>query len=221
MKVLLACEYSGIVRDAFLDRGHDAWSCDILPTESPGNHYQCDVLEVLGFGWDLMIAFPPCTYLTNVGIGYFNVERWGQKAIERQAKRESAFKFFLSLYNAPVKKICIENPVGYMNGHFKKPSQIIHPYFFGDPNLKKTCLWLKGLPRLEHHPTDNIFSNKTHTAKPKPLYIHERKPGKHYSGSEIKNRYFVDTMSGSHSDRAHKRSKTFPGIAKAMADQWG
>jgi len=220
MKVLVACEYSGIVRDAFLAKGHDAISCDILDTESPGPHYKGNVLDIIGDGWDLMIAFPPCTYLTHAGIGHFNVERYGQKAIKRMKLREDGKDFFMTLYLAPIQKICIENPVGFIN-QFITPSQIIHPYYFGDSNLKRTCLWLKGLPQLNHFRHNDLFNQKTHTNRPEPAYVHERKPGKHYKGGEVKKRYFVDTMKGSHEDRAHQRAKTFPGIANAMADQWG
>ena len=221
MRVLVACEYSGIVRDAFIAKGHEAMSCDILDTESPGPHYKGNVLDVLNDGWDMMIAFPPCTYLTHAGIGHFNVERYGQKAIDRKVKQQEAFEFFKLLYNAPIKKICLENPVGYVNGNYQKPTQIIHPYYFGDKNLKKTCLWLKGLPPLQHYRHTDLFNDKTHTDLPEPDYTHERKPGKHYKGGEVKKRYFVDTMRGNHVDRAHRRSKTFPGIANAMATQWG
>lgn len=220
MKVLIACEYSGIVRDAFLAKGHDAMSCDLLDTEIQGPHYTGNVMDILNDRYDLMIAFPPCTYLTNAGIGHFNIERYGQKAINRMQLREDAKDFFMTLYKAPIGKICIENPVGFMN-QFIKPDQIVHPYYFGDRNLKRTCLWLKGLSPLWHFKNTDLFNKQTHTALPEPSYVHQRKFGKHYKGGEIKKRYFVDTMRGNAYNRAHKRAKTFPGIAKAMADQWG
>ena len=129
MKVLIACEYSGIVRDAFIAKGHDAISCDLLPTESPGPHYQGDIFDIIDESFDLMIAFPPCTYLTYAGNAWFNVEKYGQKAIERHEKRLLALDFFMKLFNSPIKKIAIENPVGYANTKFRKPDQVIQPYF--------------------------------------------------------------------------------------------
>jgi hypothetical protein len=212
------------VRDAFARRGHDAWSCDILPSETPGNHIQGDVLEVLSDGWDLMIAHPPCTYLSNAGIGYFNEEKYGAKAAERKAKRRSAMEFFMKLYDAPIPRVCVENPVGYPNSHLRRPDQVIHPYYFGDKHLKRTCLWLRNLPPLWFWKSDDLFGSRTVTDYPEPLYIHKRKPGKHYGGGEIKKRYFTDAKAFVNGDKiasAHERSRTFQGIAEAMADQWG
>lgn len=205
----MACEFSGIVRDAFIARGHDAMSCDLLPTERPGPHYQGNIVDILNDGWDLMIAHPPCTYLTNAGIGYFNVDRYGEKAIQRSIEREKALRFFLKLYYCHIPKVCIENPQGYVNSRFRKPNQTIHPYYFGDPHMKRTCLWLRGLPRLNGNPSYD---------KPKPISIQTRRPGKNYEGGEIKNRYFVDVKS---SMNWKERAKTFPGIARSMAEQWG
>lgn len=224
MRVLVACEFSGIAREAFKDKGHDAWSCDLLPTERPGQHIQADVLSIIDDGWDLMIAHPPCTYLTNAGIGYFNIERYGQKAIDRWYKRIEAFEFFIKLTNAPIKKICIENPVGFVNTAYRKPNQIIHPYYFGDGDMKRTCLWLKNLSNLEYRLQDDLFGVRTATDKPKALYTHERKPSKHYNGGEVKKRYFTDAkqlVNGNKIVAGHERSRTFLGIAQAMADQWG
>ena len=217
MRVLVACEFSGTVRDAFTALGHDAWSCDILPTESWGNHYQGNIFDVVEEGWDLMIAFPPCTYLSHAGIGYFNEEKWGKKAVERKKLRDKAATFFMNLYEENfIPKIAIENPVGYMNSFFRKPDQVIEPYFFGDSQKKRTCLWLKNLPKLVHRETATMFEPATHCPRPLPESTQFRKPSKYYAGGEIKNRYFTD---GKLRD-AHLRSKTFPGIARAMAEQW-
>lgn len=211
MRVLIACEFSGIVREAFRARGHDAWSCDLLPTEIPGNHIEGDVLQVLGDGWDLMIAHPPCTFLSYAGVAHWNKPG-------RAEEREVAYEFFLQLWNAPIFRIAVENPVGYPNTVFRKPDQIIHPYYFGDDAVKKTCLWLKNLPCLWWWNQPVSLFPATGVEKPAPLYVHERKPSKNYRGGEIKNRYFID-HTGSNS--GHERSRTFPGIAGAMAAQWG
>ena len=182
MRVLVACEFSGVVRDAFAARGHDAWSCDILPTERPGQHYQCDVREVLGMGWDLMIAHPPCTYLSYAGARWFKVQP------DRYDKAREAYKFVKMLADAEVPKIAIENPRGLLTKWHGKPSQVIQPYQFGDAFTKYTCLWLTGLP---------------------PLL---------YTCIEV-NRFVNWTELGPRS--AKDRSRTFPGIAEAMAAQWG
>ena len=191
MKVLVACEFSGIVRDAFIARGHDAVSCDLLQTERPGPHIQGDVLSVLGDGWDLMIAHPPCTYLSYVGNRH-----WDNPG--RAEKREKAAEFFMALWNAPIHKICIENPLGYMSRVFARPTQTIHPYYFGDPALKRTCLWLKNLPPLEY----------AHSIIPRPKPIYHLKT----NGKAI---HWTEAVKG-----GHVRSKFWPGIANAMADQW-
>lgn len=191
MKVLVACEYSGIVRKAFTDKGHFAVSCDFLPTEIPGNHFQQDVLPLLEYKWDLLIAFPPCTYLSFVG------NRWMHQP-GRKEKQSAAKEFFYKLYNANIHKICIENPVGVINCEMK-PSQIIHPYYFGDNAMKRTCLWLKNLPLLKH-PNPKLLE------KPKPLgYLHNGKP---IHRTEMLNDW-------------KERSRFWPSIAKAMANQWG
>lgn len=150
MKILVACEYSGVVRDAFKRRGHDAWSCDILPTESPGNHYQCDVREVLGLGWDLMVAHPPCTYLCVSGA------RWWK---DRKEDQQAAIAFFRTLADCEIPRYAIENPIGIMSSVYRKPDQIIQPWQFGHGETKATCLWLKGLPALT--PT-NIVDGREH-----------------------------------------------------------
>lgn len=204
MRVLIACEESATVRSAFEAMGHDAWSCDILPSRLPGKHYQCSVFEVLySHHWDLLIAHPPCTYLTYAGNRYWNDDG-------RAVKREMAYQFFLRLANAPVKRIALENPVGYPNTMYRKPDQILHPYYFGDPYLKKTCLWLKNLPKLWYWQQDDLFGSRTATDYPEPVYKTYRPDG------TVKLRHFAEASHGS-----TERSKTFPGIAKAMADQWG
>jgi site-specific DNA-cytosine methylase len=203
MRVLVACEYSGIVRDAFTKLGHDAWSCDILPTESLGNHIQDDILKHLDNNWDLMIAHPPCTYLSNAGIRWFNEEKYGEKAKLRKQLRLEALDFVKKLYYCNIPKICIENPVGYLNHNFKKPDQIVQPYFFGDEESKRTCFWFKNLKPLEHTKLvkPKIYAYyKTGRKIGKPIYFHEYNSGK---------------------DRAKIRSKFWNGIAEAMAAQWG
>jgi len=212
MRVLVACEESQTVCKAFRERGHEAYSCDIQACSGghPEWHIMHDAVDVAYSGcWDLMIAHPPCTVLTNAGIGYFNESVYGDKAIKRKHDRERAAEFFMKLMNAPIPKICLENPVGWMNTAYRKPNQTIHPWFFGDPHMKRTCLWLRGLPRL---------NGSIYAEPPKPLSIQVRRPGKHYRGGEVKNRYFVDVQS---STSTKERSKTFSGIARAMAEQWG
>lgn len=202
MKVLVACEYSGRVRDAFIARGHDAMSCDLLPTDSPGPHYQGDVFDIINDGWDLMIAHPPCTYLS-----YAATRHWNKPG--RAELREEALKFFLDLYTSNIPKICIENPVGYVNTVWRKPDQIIHPYYFGDPVQKRTCLWLKDLKPLD-------YAN-TKLPKPEPLYICQ---GGKKKGKKI---HWTEAGVGTNKDipRWKLRSTTFQGIANAMAEQWG
>ena len=222
LKVLIACEESQAVCKEFRALGHEAYSCDIQ--ECSGGHPEWHIngdalIEAYSGEYDLMIAHPPCTFLTNAGIGYFNEDRYGIKAQQRKGYRQEAMKFFMSLYNAPVEKICVENPVGYPNSQFRRPDQVIHPYFFGDYDKKRTCLWLKNLPPLQHTKTDDLFSLASHVKEPKPLSVQIRKPGKYYKGGEIKKRYFTDVKGGGRG-QAKLRSKTFPGIAKAMATQW-
>lgn len=150
-----------------------------------------------------MIAHPPCTYLTVTGNRWFNVERYGEKAIKRSELREEALEFFLMLYNADIPRIAVENPIGYVSSKFRKPDQIIHPYMFGDPARKATCLWLKGLEPLK--PTDIV----------EPEII------RYKNGKGTDSPWHVDTISLPPKERSKARSKTFPGIAKAMAEQWG
>ncbi len=159
MKVLIACEFSGIVRDAFVARGHRAWSCDLLPTERNGNHIQRDVVEYLDMDWDLMIAHPPCTYIAVSGARWFHA---------RKKEQEAALLFVRTLMNAPIPRICIENPVSVISTHIRKPDQIIQPWMFGHPETKATCLWLKGLPILK--PTNVVEGRqaRVHLESPSP-----------------------------------------------------
>ena len=205
MKVLVACEESQEVCKAFRAKGHEAYSCDILP-ESGGHsewHIQGDVIPLLDNGWDLIIAHPPCTYLTVTGNRWFNVERYGEKAIERQKLREEAIEFFLRIANAKCDKIAIENPVGIISSVYRKPDQIIQPYYFGDAFEKKTCLWLKGLPKL------------------KPTNIVEPPPRVKFASGKTMPEWYSKCWHLPAEQRSIMRSKTFPGFAKAMAEQWG
>ena len=144
MRVLVACEFSGRVRDAFKANGHDAWSCDILPSDTTGQHIQGDVLDVLDDGWDLMIAHPPCKYLCVGGNNWLN----RRPDLDWRGNREKAVEFFMALINAPIPKIAVENPIGVMSTRYRKPDQIVHPFMFGHEYRKDTCLWLEGLPKL-------------------------------------------------------------------------
>lgn len=207
-RVLIACEYSGIVRSAFSRLGWNAWSCDILPTEIPGNHFQCDALEVINDGWDMLIAFPPCTYLT-----YAGMRNWYDDG--RAMKRIKAAEFFMQMYDAPVQHVCVENPQGIMAKIFREPDMTIHPYYFGEQEMKRTCLWLKNLPKLEYRLADDLFGNKTATDKPQPKRVELcKKTGR------MKNRYFTDTIVNGKLKSGLEKSKSFQSIANAMAEQW-
>lgn len=198
MKVLVACEFSGVVRDAFRRQGHQAVSCDLLGSERDGPHIVGDVLDVLRDGWDLMIAHPPCRFLSRAGA------MWFKRDPARQVKREAAMDFFLLLYNAPIPRVCVENPVGYPYRAFRRPDQCVDPYQFGDPERKRTCFWLRGLPRLAIAP---LFTGTPELPRPSPASI----------SANGKKRYFTDSQSSG----SRARSRTFPGIASAMAEQWG
>ena len=195
MKVLVACEYSGIVRDAFSKKGHEAWSCDILPTENPGNHIKGDVLEHLDKGWDLMIAHPPCTHLAVSGARWFTE---GKKPWSLQIE---ALDFVRKLLDAPIDKIALENPVSVISTKIRKPNQIIQPFQFGHDVSKKTCLWLKNLPNLK--PTKIV----------KPDIIEK-------NGYKM-SRHNWETFKLPSKIRGKVRSRFYEGIANAMADQWG
>jgi len=181
MKVLVACEYSGRVRDAFIALGHDAVSCDLLPSESEGPHRQGDVTEILHFGWDLMIAHPPCTHLAVSG------SRWFKDKVREQAE---ALVFVQTLLDAPIPRIALENPISVISTRIRKPDQIIQPWMFGHGETKATCLWLKNLPKLE--PTDVVIGREAR--------VHRMSPGP---------------------NRWKDRSRTYQGVANAMAQQWG
>lgn len=180
-RVLIGCEFSGAVRDAFLALGHDAWSCDLLHTEVPGPHIQGDITEAFQQDWDLFIGFPPCTHLCVSGA------RWFKDKTKEQAH---AIQFFLTLANAPFAQVAIENPIGIMSNLYRKPDQIIQPWHFGHGETKSTCLWLRGLPLLKY----------TRMGEATEQRIHKEPPS---------------------AERWKNRSRTYSGIAKAMAEQWG
>ena len=195
MRVLVACEYSGKVRDAFIAKGHESISCDLLPTDSLGPHYEGDVLDIIDEGWDLMIAHPPCTYLTNAGV------RWLHSDLCRWEKMQEAARFFRSLLQAPIPKRAIENPI--MHKHAvsiigRRQDQTVQPWMFGHPEQKATCLWLEGLPPLKA--TNNVKSEMNNLPPSQRQRLHWLPPSK---------------------DRWKIRSTTFDGIANAMAEQWG
>jgi hypothetical protein len=196
MKILIACEQSGTVRDAFIAAGHDAMSCDILPSDKPGPHYQGDVLDVLGDGWDMMIAHPPCTYLATSGL------HWNKRRPERAQQTEDALRFVREFLVADIEHIALENPIGCISSRIRKPDQIIQPWMFGHDASKATCLWLKNLPLL----------CETDLVEPRLV--------------DGKRRWANQTDSGQNrlppsADRAKIRSVTYQGIADAMAVQWG
>ncbi len=208
MKVLIACEFSGIVRDTFFARGHNAMSCDLLPTERPGTHCQGNVLDILNDGWDLMIAFPPCTHLSSSGAVY-----WTEKKAD--GRQQKAIDFVLRLYNSDIPKIAIENPVGILSRVWRQPDQIINPYNFGDPYRKKTCLWFKNLPLLQHNAEDDLFYKKTHIEPVASWHSGSTRGGKKKDGTRTPSK-----LPALHAGWK-KRSLTFQGIADAMAEQWG
>lgn len=197
MRVLVACEFSGVVRRAFRALGHDAWSCDLLPAEDgDGHHLQADVLGVLGGGWDFMIAHPPCTFLCNSGV------RWLKNNPPREHQRKLAIEFVDALWNAPIPRVAIENPIGCLSTQWRKPSQVIQPWDHGNPNWKSTCLWLRGLKLLQ--PTVITFPEERPCGGKKPGRISSR----------------IHRLPPSET-RWMERSRTYPEIAKAMAAQWG
>lgn len=181
MRVLVACEYSATVREAFAAKGHEAVSCDLLPTEIPGPHYEGNVLDILYDNWDLMIAHPPCTHLAVSGARWFK---------DKQAEQKEALDFVRYLLSAPIDKIALENPISIISSRIRKPDQIIQPWMFGHGETKATCLWLKGLPLLQATNVVDGREARVHKMPPSP-------------------------------DRWKERSRTFKGIAQAMADQWG
>ena len=221
MKVLVACEFSGIVRDAFRERGHDAWSCDLLPSERPGFHIEQDVfIAIAARKWDMMIAHPPCTYLTYAGTAHWNKPG-------RSEARDLAMKFFMDLYNADIPKVCVENPFGYPWKAFRRADQTINPFDFGESVRKRTCLWLRNLPILfrcgELFPVGQTGES---VSAPEPIYVGTRlksgKPKARYTVDCTRPRRIHSTEAmSSDKNRAHERSRSFPSIAKAMAEQWG
>lgn len=204
MRILVACEESQAVTIELRRLGHEAYSCDIQDCSGghPEWHIKGDALELLKLKWDMIIAHPPCTYLTVTGNRWFNVDRYGEKATQRHKNRRDAVEFFMSFANADCPRIAIENPIGHMSTAYRKPDQIIHPYMFGDPARKATCLWLKGLPPLK--PTNIV----------EPIVI------KYKNGKGTDSPWHMETMKLPPAERAKARSKTFPGIARAMAEQW-
>ena len=204
MRVLVACEYSGKVRDAFIRGGHDAMSCDLAPTDVPGPHYEGDVMDIITDNWDLLIAFPPCTYLTLTGNKWFKPE-FADRFPERHQQRKDAIDFFMKIANMPIPRIAIENPIGIMSSHYRKPDQIIQPWQFGFPTTKATCLWLKNLPLLK--PTNIVEKGEVVISK---------------SGNRMSKWYYeTSKLPLKNGARAKARSVTFQGVADAMADQWG
>ena len=166
MRVLIACEFSGIVREAFKAKGHDAWSCDLLPTEIPGQHIQGDVLSILNDGWDMMIAHPPCTFLT------VSANKWYRLDPHRYEHRIEAAGFFLKLALALIDKIAVENPIGCMSGFYRKPDQVIQPWMFGHGETKATCLWLKNLPQLQRtHRKNDLFCEEEPEGREQRLHF--------------------------------------------------
>ena len=220
MKVLVACEESQAVCIEGRKLGHEVYSCDIQECSGghPEWHIMCDVIPLLNGNcdfntmdgenhslsgrWDMIIAFPPCTYLTVTGNRWFNIDRYGEKAIQRHKDRKDGVDFFMAFANADCEKIAIENPVGIMSSEWRKPNQIINPWQFGDAFEKKTCLWLKGLPELTH---TNIVKIP---------------PRKKFDSGKSMPSWYAEAWHLPKEERAKLRSKTFPGIAKAMAQQW-
>lgn len=196
MRVLVACEFSGTVRDAFAKLGHDAWSCDLEPTSLPGNHYQGDMFDIVNDGWDLIIAHPPCTHLAVSGARHFEKKR-------ADGRQQQGIDFFMRVANIDVPKLAVENPIGIMSTIYRKPEQIIQPWEYGHKTTKATCLWLKGLPLL------------------KPTNIVEKGEFVTFPSGKRMSKWYADSAKHSLKERERIRNKTFQGIADAMAEQWG
>lgn len=228
MKILVACEESQAVTKEFRAKGHETYSCDIIECSGghPEWHIKADVLPILNGNcqfettdgekhnldgkWDMIIAFPPCTYLTNAGTRHFSLKCNSVEKVEKRIElRSQAKDFFMKFVEADCDKIVIENPVGFMNSNYRKPDQIVHPYYFGDNAKKRTCFWIKGLEKLNY---TNVLP------EPSPMYICE---GEKSKGKKIGWCEGMRGIKGGQEERAKARSKTFPGIAKAMAEQWG
>lgn len=213
LNILIACEESDRVRSAFAQMGFNAWSCDLLPTRNPDSskHLQMDVFEAIQLmQWDVLIGFPPCTHLCLTG-----AHLWRKK--RELGIQQEAIQFFVDLYNQPIKHIALENPMGILNQAFRKFDQKIQPYFFGDPEQKATCLWLKNLPKLLHYDKPNLFGFPVTHCERKPRIEFKTKDGR---TKKVSN-WFYSTYGINPKDRAKIRSTTFQGIADAMAEQWG
>ncbi len=196
MKILVACEYSGIIREAFRKRGHDVWSCDLLPTDILGQHIQGDVFPILNQDWDLMIAHPPCTHLAVSGAAHFAKK-------QADGRQQQGIDLFMAFIKDNIPKWCIENPIGIMSRIYRKPDQIIQPYYFGHNASKATCLWLKNLPKLT------------------PTNIVDKGEQIIYASGKKMPKWYADAFRLPPQERMKLRSKTFQGIADAMAEQWG
>jgi hypothetical protein len=207
IRVLVACEESDEVRGRLERMGFDAWSCDLQPNRNPNpKHYQGNVFDIINDNWDCMIAFPPCTHLAVSGAAWFEQKR-------KDGRQKQGIDFFMSMVNAPIKHIAIENPVGIMSSLYRKPDQKIQPYYFGDEAQKTTCLWLKNLPLLYHNSAPNLFDSEvTHVGRGEMV--------EYESGCKMP-KWYADAFRLPPSERSKIRSKTFPGIANAMASQWG
>jgi site-specific DNA-cytosine methylase len=216
MKILIACEESQAVCKEFRKLGHEAYSCDILECSGghPEWHIKQDIYEVINDKWDIMIAFPPCTHLTVSGARHFEQKK-------KDGRQKQGIDFFMSMINAPIQKIAVENPIGIMSNYYRKPDQIIQPYYFGDPFQKSTCLWLKNLPKLYYNLEPNLFDKNITSTKDKGemVYWIDKKTGK----KKCQAKWYYDALINAKTkeERSTLRSKTFPGIAKAMAEQWG
>lgn len=212
MKILIACEESDTVRSSFEKLGFDAWSCDLQENRNPNaKHYKGDVFDIINDGWDAMVAFPPCTHLAVSGAAWFEQKR-------KDGRQQEAINFFMKIVNAPIKHIAVENPVGIMSKIYKPPTQKIQPYYFGDEAQKTTCLWLKNLPPLYHNATPNLFDEVvTHVGKGDFFTWIDAKTGK----KKRQALWFKKAFNLTPDERSKVRSKTFPGIAEAMANQWG
>jgi hypothetical protein len=231
LRVLVACEKSGRVRDAFRARGHDAWSCDLQPSDTPGPHFQCDARDVLDRNWDLLIAHPPCTYLAASGY------HWTVRGFRPESKTLEAMEFVRALWNAPVKHVAIENPVGVLSTRWKAPSQIVHPWMFGSDASKATCFWLRNLPELKPNaivPPVGWFLVNSFNTKPPPgcrLFLGKRFGVLFGCFVERGETPFPMRWSNQRPDGrdvspwdekgAEERAITWPGVARAMAEQWG
>lgn len=218
MRVLIACEFSGAVRDAFRARGHYAVSCDLMPAEAGGPHYQGDVRDVLGDGWDLVVAHPPCTYLSVSGM------HWTKRGLRDPNLTEDALNFVRLLMDAPAPRVAVENPVSVISSRIRQPDQIVQPWMFGHDASKATCLWLRGLPKLV--PTNVIEPRLVCCGVELPPGVGKRGCANCNGEKEARPRWGNQTASGQNRlgpspDRWKIRSETYKGIAAAMAEQWG